>query len=87
MQEIKQLILEGNTTEAIRRLNAYLEHTPSSDEAYYLLGNAYRKQGETRLALTNYLAALELNPDSPAQEAYNLLMKILDFYHKDLYNP
>lgn len=87
MKEIKQLILEGNTAEAIRRLNAYLEHTPSSDEAYYLLGNAYRKQGEVRLALNNYLAALELNPDSPAREAHNMLMNILNFYHTDLYNP
>lgn len=87
MKEIKQLILEGNTAEAIRRLNAWLEHAPSSDEAYYLLGNAYRKQGEVRLALNNYLAALELNPDSPAREAHDMLMKILNFYHKDLYNP
>lgn len=87
MKDIRQLILEGNTAEAIRRLHAYLEGAPSSDEAYYLLGNAYRKQGETRLALNNYLAALELNPDSPAREAYDMLMNILNFYHKDLYNP
>lgn len=87
MKEIKQLILEGNTAEAISRLHAYLAHTPSSDEAYYLLGNAYRKQGEVRLALNNYLAALELNPDSPAREAHDMLMNILNFYHKDLYNP
>lgn len=87
MEKIKQLILEGNTAEAIRRLHAYLATTPSSDEAYYLLGNAYRKQGDVRLALNNYLAALELNPGSPARQAHDMLMDILNFYNKDLYNP
>lgn len=87
MEAIKQLILEGNTAEAIRRLSEYLVATPSSDEAYYLLGNAYRKQGDVRLALNNYLTALALNPDSPARQAHDMLMDILNFYHKDLYNP
>lgn len=87
MEKIKQLILEGNTTEAIRQLNTCLATNPSSDEAYYLLGNAYRKQGDVRLALNNYLTALALNPDSPARQAHDMLMNILNFYHKDLYNP
>ena len=37
-------------------------------------------------ALNNYLMAIELNPDSPAQTAYNAQIKILDFYNKDMYN-
>lgn len=42
--------------------------------------------GDIRQALNNYLMAIELNPDSPAQTAYNAQIKILDFYNKDMYN-
>lgn len=86
MEAIKQLIYEGNTEEAIRLLINYLNDHPSSDEAYYLLGNAYRKRGDNRLALNNYLEAIALNPDSPAQQAYDMIISILDFYNKDMYN-
>ena len=48
--------------------------------------STYRKMGDIRQALNNYLMAIELNPDSPAQTAYNAQIKILDFYNKDMYN-
>lgn len=86
MEQIKQLIYEGKTAEAIRLLDEYIARTPASDEAYYLRGNAYRKQGDVRLALNNYLIAIELNPDSPAQQAHDMVMNILNFYNKDMYN-
>lgn len=86
MNTIKQLIYENKTDEAICLLTEYIEKYPRSDEAYYLLGNAYRKQGEIRLALNCYLTAIELNPESPAQTAYNAQIRILDFYNKDMYN-
>ena len=86
MDTIKQLIYENKTDEAIRLLTEYIEKHPGSDEAYFLLGNAYRKQGQIRLALNNYLTAMELNPDSPAKTAYDAQIRILDFYNKDMYN-
>ena len=42
---------------------------PIKDEAYYLRGNAYRKQGNWQQALNNYQYAIDLNPESPAQHA------------------
>lgn len=87
MEVIRQLIYDGNTDEAIRLLDEYIVKHPESDEAYYLRGNAYRKKGDNRLALNNYLSAMELNPDSPAWQAHDMLMKILDYYNKDVYNP
>lgn len=63
-----------------------LKKTASDDEAFYLRGNVYRKMGDIRQALNNYLTAMELNPDSPAQTAYNAQIKILDFYNKDMFN-
>ena len=86
MEEIQRLITDGKTSEAIQRLNAYIETNPGSDEAWHLLGKAYYKTGEIRLALNSYLRAIELNPDSPAQSAYNMAIRILDFYNKDMYN-
>lgn len=86
MDTIKLLINENKTDEAIRLLTEYIEKYPESDEAYFLLGNTYRKLGEIRLALNNYLKAIELNPDSPAKTAYDAQIKILDFYNKDMYN-
>lgn len=86
METIKQLIYEGKTVEAITLLDQYIETNADADAAWYLRGNAYRKQGDTRQALNNYLRAMELNPDSPAHQAYNMLIDILNFYNKDMYN-
>lgn len=86
MERIKQLIYDGETAEAIMLLNKYIEENETSDEAWYLRGNAYRKEGDNRQALNNYLRAMELNPDSPARQAYNMLIDILNFYNKDMYN-
>lgn len=86
METIKQLISEGKTDEAIRLLDEYIQKEQTSDEAYYLRGNAYRKKGEIRQALNNYLTAMELNPESPAVIAHNQMISILNFYNKDMYN-
>ena len=54
--------------------------------AYYLLGNAFRKQGDWQGALNNYQEAIDINPDSPAAEARNMVIDILNFYNKDMFN-
>ena len=86
MEEIRKLLRENRIEEAIRKLDTMLEQEPTSDEAFYLRGNAYRKLGDFQQALNNYLSAMELNPESPAREAHDMLMEILDFYYKEMYN-
>ncbi|MGM9758869.1 MAG: tetratricopeptide repeat protein [Parabacteroides sp.] len=86
MKTVKQLIYEGRTAEAIRILDEQIRLHPTDDEAFFLRGNAYRKAGETRLSLNDYLRAIELNPDSPARQAYAMQIEILNFYNKDMYN-
>lgn len=54
---------------------------------YYEQGNAYRKQGNWQEAINSYLKAVELDPESPAAEAKRMLDDILNYYHKDSYNP
>lgn len=86
MEKIKQLIFDGKIDEAIRLLDEIIKDNPVSDEAFYLRGNAYRKRSDWKHALDNYLSAMELNPDSPAHQAYRMVIDILDFYNKDMYN-
>lgn len=86
-EPIRDLIREGHTQEAILQLNKLITSRPdTAAEAYYLLGNAYRKEGNWQYALNNYREAIELNPESPAREAYRMVMDILNFYNKDMFN-
>lgn len=85
--DIKEQIKEGKLEEAIQALSDYIRlHPECDDEPFYLLGNAYRKQGNWQLALNHYLEAMERNPESPAVSAKNMVMDILNFYNKDMYN-
>ena len=87
LNHIRQLINEGHVDTAISRLNDWLQTASSpTAEAYYLLGNAYRKKGNWKQALDNYQYAIDLNPCSPAAEARKMVIDILNFYHKDMYN-
>lgn len=87
LNTIKELINQGDVDKALASLDEYLNAaTTDKDEAYYLRGNAYRKQGNWQQALNNYQSAIELNPGSPAVEARKMVMDILNFYHKDMYN-
>lgn len=65
----------------------YTKDKISQAEEFYRLGNQYRKEGNWRMAINNYLEAIELDPESPAVEAKKMLDDILNFYHKDAYNP
>lgn len=87
LNSIQELINQGNVEEALGALDQYLAtSTTNKDTAYYLKGNAYRKLGNWQQALNHYQLATELNPDSPAKEARAMVMEILNFYHKDMYN-
>lgn len=86
--EIDKMLRKGQIDEAILRLDEQIQASPTPrDRLYYLLGNAYRKRGDFSQALNCYLEAMDINPDSPAVEAHQMLMNIIEFYHKDYYNP
>lgn len=89
LDTIKSLIENGEVDCAIRSLNEYIERSKTSEEksqGYYLIGNAYRKAANWQQALNNYHLAIELNPNSPAVQARKVVIDILDFYHKDMFN-
>ena len=84
---IKELINQGEVNEAISLLDELLESDlEQKDEAYYLKGNGYRKKGDWQQALNNYQHAIDLNPQSPASEARKMMMDIMNFYNKDMFN-
>ncbi len=86
---IKTLIENLDSNSVIEKLNQLLsdpECCYEKDEIYYILGNVYRKQGNFQKALNNYLEAISINPKSPAFHAREMLMDILNFYNKDMYN-
>ena len=58
----------------------------TADE-YYQLGNGYRRKGDWKHALDNYMEAIELDSESPAVEAKRMLDDIMSYYCKDMYNP
>ena len=87
LQQIKREIDDGNLDTAISQLNRLLtQNSDNADYIYYLLGNAFRKQGNWQGALNNYQEAIAINPDSPAAEAHKMVMDILEFYNKDMFN-
>ena len=77
--------------EALNATNEIIEGKGANREtmamAYYLHGNAYRQNGNVRMALNSYLESMDLDPDGPAAEAYRHIQELLDFYNKDYYNP
>jgi tetratricopeptide (TPR) repeat protein len=56
-------------------------------QEYYERGNAFRKAGNWQEAINCYIMAVELDPNSPAVEAKRMLDDIMNYYHKDYYNP
>ncbi len=84
--EIDKMLREGRTDEAILRLEGQIQAAPCA-RLYYLLGNAYRKRGDFAQAMNCYSEAADISPDSPAAEARRMLADIIEFYHKDYYNP
>lgn len=87
IEEIQKQIAEGDVNQTIIELNnSLLSDDISKDIVYYLLGNAYRKLGSWKDALNNYQYAIDINPLSPAKQARAMVIDIMNFYNKDMFN-
>ena len=87
IEEIQKQITEGDVNRTIIELNKFLfSDDISKDVVYYLLGNAYRKLGSWKEALNNYQYAIDINPMSPAKQARAMVIDIMNFYNKDMFN-
>ena len=85
------MLSHSESEQALVAANEIVENKGISKEtlaqAYYLRGNAFRQNGNIRMALNSYLEAMDIDPDGPAAEAYRHVQELLDFYNKDYYNP
>lgn len=87
IEELRKALENADYTEAVKRLTDYIAAHPDCDAAYTLRGMRHWGNNERALAINDYLAAIRINPDSPAKEALKAVNEILDYRNKDLYNP
>lgn len=86
-QSLKDTLKTLPYQEAIDILSRYIEKNPHDEEAFTARGMRYWGAAKRSLAINDFLAAIRINPDSPAQQALNAANEILDYRNKDLYNP
>lgn len=87
LKDIKRILRTGDVDKAILLLDAVIAAGGCRNaDAYYLLGNAFRKKGDWQGALNSYQEAISLDPSSPAVSARGMVMDILEFYNKDMFN-
>lgn len=93
LEDIKQSIEAGEpASKSIEKLTQIIEADPENstgetEEALILRGMRYWSLSQRGKAISDYLAAIRLNPDSQAKTLLQSANAILDFYNKDLYNP
>ena len=86
LSELKNALHDGDVADVVSQLEAYVSSHKESAEAYFLLGNAYRKMENWEMALNNYQISMDLDPDGPATLAYNATIEVLEFFNKDMFN-
>lgn len=87
ISEAKALIESGNLDSGIFVLEELSASEVTNDVVAYELGNAYWKRQDWKKCLDSYTEAIRLNPESPAVEMKKMVLGILQFYNKEMYNP
>lgn len=87
LEEIRKTAASDNAEAAVKELDAYLAENPDSEEALVLRGKLCWSLNRRGQAMTDWLAAVKLNPNSKAAMMIKTGNEILNFYNKDLYNP
>lgn len=84
--KIRSLLREGNIAEAETLLDQLNREGKDDDAVFYWLGNVQRQRDNWQKALQYYARAIELNHKSPAQEARQMLLDIVQFRDMQRYN-
>lgn len=83
---ITALTDSGKYAEALAVIDLYIKDHDDSDEAWFIRGNIFRKQEQWKDAMDSYSKAMDINPSSPAKDAYAMIVEILNFYDMQRYN-
>lgn len=78
---------EKHPEEIIAELDSRICADSTDDNLFYERGNAYWKLQDWKHCLDDYTEAIRLNPQSPAAEMKRMVLGILDFYNKEMFNP
>ena len=71
----------------LKSLSDRLQENAQDESALIERGRLYWSLGRRSEAINDYLAAQQINPEGKAKELLKATYEILNFYHKDLYNP
>lgn len=83
---IQTALQNRQLAEAEGQLRRALAQYPEDDELYYWMGNVQRLHNNWQAALENYAKATEINPESLAKGAWEMLMQIIQFRDVQRYN-
>lgn len=72
---------------SIKELTKKIESNPDDAVALFERGKLFWRLGRRSAAMTDYNAAIAIDPNSPAATALEQAQAIDDFYNHDLYNP
>lgn len=91
-EEIKNMYeADGDAPQAIGRYTLIIDDAEASaaerESALIERGLLHWKLGHRAECINDYNTAIRLNPQSRAQQLRATVYEILDFYHRDLYNP
>lgn len=84
---MKQENLSEDVSGRLAALDTRIAADCADEEALIERGRLYWALGRRGDAINDYLAAQKLNPEGNAKELLKATYEILNFYHKDLYNP
>lgn len=72
------------------RLSALIDAATSDTERaglYYQRGRAFWQCGDKAAAISDYEHAVSLDPSSEAATALELARDVMNFYHRERFNP
>lgn len=93
IQQIKEMLARSESRDVIAHCDYIIENQETEEnkkdiaQLFYIRGNAYRQLGDWGKAMSSYLEASDRDSESPAKQAYQQALQILEFYNHDLYNP
>lgn len=71
----------------LQKLNEIIGAGIAGADVYFQRGRLLWKMQKFGQAISDYETAAQLDPASPAVQALEMARQVMDFYHRDRYNP
>lgn len=85
--DVQQMIADNQLDDAINAISGLLCDKGDNSELLFERGKLQWKQGRKKEAMSDYAAAAQIDPESPAVTALEMARNVMDFYNRDMYNP